>query len=610
MTAWRIAVVALLVAVLGCGRSMPVPDKSPAVVAKAAKTKAEPEQAPPPEADPPDADKKATADTAEPVPAETVSPEPAPVVEGPPPERFVIFAPGGPLVIELRLSIDGKPYAQAMDHLADEVLETADTDGDGSATWDELTSSPHFIYGVYGNAEIEGGRQRRQFIQRYDTNVDGLVDRDEVPRLVTRNRAGGRAFSLRRSKSARDMSRLESPVRRWLDTDGDSVLSADEMAAAPTRLRSRDENDDDIVQLADFTDPSPLGQRETRVARRADPDAAMMLQPRPAWNSILYAMEAVYAHGGDLNAASFPLLPGLFEKLDADGSEYLTEDEMAALNDLQPHIQLEVRFGQPAAESDKSPSLALTSLSAELEHAAEVSTRPSGAIAIALPHGEIHITVDDAPYGIDNDAAAKTRLAQLDGDQNGYLDKEELPEGTPGIPVPFDVLDEDDDGKIYLADIAGLLSRQRVAGLSQILAQVSDQEDPLLAALDVDNDGRLGARELAGAASRLVSLDTSGNGWLEFDEIPSSIALRVWRSEPANNVPFSPPPAAPVAIASDVPPWFNRMDFNGDGDVSPREFLGTAEKFQRMDIDSDGFLDANEARAAAQPADKDKRDQG
>ena len=46
------------------------------------------------------------------------------------------------------------------------------------------------------------------------------------------------------------------------------------------------------------------------------------------------------------------------------------------------------------------------------------------------------------------------------------------------------------------------------------------------------------------------------------------------------------------------PLWFRKMDRNGDGDVSPREFLGTAEQFRRLDLDGDGLISVEEAEKA------------
>ena len=36
------------------------------------------------------------------------------------------------------------------------------------------------------------------------------------------------------------------------------------------------------------------------------------------------------------------------------------------------------------------------------------------------------------------------------------------------------------------------------------------------------------------------------------------------------------------------------MDYNGDGDISRREFLGTPRQFEELDTDQDGFLTAEE----------------
>jgi hypothetical protein len=43
------------------------------------------------------------------------------------------------------------------------------------------------------------------------------------------------------------------------------------------------------------------------------------------------------------------------------------------------------------------------------------------------------------------------------------------------------------------------------------------------------------------------------------------------------------------------PLWFRKMDRNGDGDVSPREFLGSRDDFRRIDTDGDGLISAEEA---------------
>jgi len=40
------------------------------------------------------------------------------------------------------------------------------------------------------------------------------------------------------------------------------------------------------------------------------------------------------------------------------------------------------------------------------------------------------------------------------------------------------------------------------------------------------------------------------------------------------------------------------MDANGDGDLTPDEFLGAADQFAALDHDGDGFVTAREAAGA------------
>jgi hypothetical protein len=55
-------------------------------------------------------------------------------------------------------------------------------------------------------------------------------------------------------------------------------------------------------------------------------------------------------------------------------------------------------------------------------------------------------------------------------------------------------------------------------------------------------------------------------------------------------------PIASLQVPSG-PIWFQRMDRNGDGDLSWDEFLGPREVFHQIDSDHDGLIDQREAES-------------
>ncbi len=90
--------------------------------------------------------------------------------------------------------------------------------------------------------------------------------------------------------------------------------------------------------------------------------------------------------------------------------------------------------------------------------------------------------------------------------------------------------------------------------------------------------------------------DANGDGQLTADELPLMMVVAFLRSEPPGQNGFYVPAASPPpALAAETPAWFQQADFNGDGDVSRREFLAAPAAFARLDANNDHFIDAAEA---------------
>lgn len=123
-------------------------------------------------------------------------------------------------------------------------------------------------------------------------------------------------------------------------------------------------------------------------------------------------------------------------------------------------------------------------------------------------------------------------------------------------------------------------------------------KDRLLAALDKDGDGKLSAREIAGAAEALKQLDLDGDGELSAEELGPAAKPA---EEPAPN---SPSPQAQAAQG-----MIDRLDKDGDGKLSKDEAPGRmAERFKMMDTNDDGFVDLEEMQAVMDRGGRGGRD--
>lgn len=107
---------------------------------------------------------------------------------------------------------------------------------------------------------------------------------------------------------------------------------------------------------------------------------------------------------------------------------------------------------------------------------------------------------------------------------------------------------------------------------------------PFIAALDANKDGVIDATELANASTALAKLDKNGDGQITLDELHP--ARPADAPEPPADAPKRPVPPMLAALDTDkdgtisaaelanAPASLAKLDKNGDGQLTPDEFMG------------------------------------
>lgn len=457
------------------------------------------------------------------------------------PERLLVLTPGAPLIIDAWITVDGRPHGAAFEDLVKQVVAAADTDKDGRPTWKEFIANKEFLATPLGGGQADA-YQGRMWIENHDVNRDGALQLAEAQSWLGRD--GGRgasAFSVRSSRAYPPNPRATSRVWEQLDADADGLLTPDEIKSAPHTLLTADADDDLTIaplELATLREQlQSSGGGMTPIPRDSSRYAVLQLDAETDLDRLQYLLSDLYAPRQSLNAESFPLLPGLFEQLDVDHDGVLDQIDIRRLTKIEPYLELAVNFESKPAEGKSPATLAVRRSAPELE----ILGPPAADRILAL--------------------LGATRL----------------------------VISAND-----LAPAAAADAPER----SQLRAMVHDQCDALFADLDANADGRLGERELDAAPERLLIRDANHDGQLAAEELPVSMVVAFLRSEPVAETAFYVPAAPPPpAVAAETPAWFRAADFNADGDLSRREFLGAAEAFARLDANGDRYIDAAEAAA-------------
>ena len=510
------------------------------------------------------------------------------------PDRFdlLFFAPAHPVVVRFQVRIGDSGITAYRRRYTDQLFRTLDAKRDGLLSRAEVTR-------VERLGEIASRfRSLTKTWKDFDTQpADDRLSPDEFSQVV--QGALGAPFDVRvQSRSATRSAELFTR----LDQNADGLLVASEIVGGAKQLRRLDLDDDETFSIDEL---DPLQYESTRAELRpfvalanadhqllADRIIARYGQPNTAANTA--ADTAANTATAVTSIATMRLgLPAETAKtLDRDGDGRLNRAELLAyLLHPTPHETINASMPDPRTRRTR------------LEVVGGPASR--GLARLSRPWGGS--TVQLRARSARSDRLLTTKFYRLrffvaDANKNRYIEPGEFPQLTL-TGASFEMVDADNDGKVMRDELTEFIKDQTAVQQSRLLLNVSHTSRSLFELLDANSDRRLSEREFREGYSRLRSIDSNRDGRISRTDLSGDyeLTLEVARAALFTDEAMAMPApqvarTVPTLDKRAGPSWFQRMDRNGDGDVSGREFLGGLALFARLDRNRDGLISLEEVK--------------
>ncbi|MEQ9406942.1 MAG: hypothetical protein RIK87_04415 [Fuerstiella sp.] len=513
---------------------------------------------------------------------------------------MVIMAPAGPVLADLRISVDGQAYRLWVTSF---LAVRTDVNRDGQLTLEELELIPARL--LQQTSAKTAARALHQ--------AAGKTDAAQVAvRTFTDWLAGdlSRSFDvIAGAVQASEAVRLAALI----DRNSDGGVSQEELMTAAHALRFRDLDDDQTFSAAEllpFRDPR--NQQAAVVPDVADLPFVQLTDDEAVQRA---ARQILNRYGNEdtvpVHRLRRPAAVGTIDSeesaapLDVAGCE-------AWLRSRDFHLTIHVLLADRPNASD---------LKFEIEDGADGFC---AATPVPGRRGRAKLIIDDMPIEVRaRGGGAKTRsfltafllqrVSIYDSDKSGYLSEDEFPPmqqqlAQQNMTADFRTADLNADGMLFRDELKTCIERDAIATQSRIEVSVRQDGKTLFKLLDANVDRRLSQRELLEGFTGMLEYDIDGDQRLTESELGTAYALEIGLGQTdslrmdsmmqgMNMAAQSTDAILPGVAGLDGPEWFRRMDRNQDRDVSLREFLGPHQIFVELDVNRDGLLSAAEAES-------------
>lgn len=509
---------------------------------------------------------------------------------------MIVLAPMGPVFVDLHLTVSRLPYRE---WVARFLAKEMDVDRSGRLDETELsllTERLKTLVDVRDSAEI---------LRVMKADSSDVALNDFVVWLQSRI---PRAFDLiAQPQSADSAVRLAS----LLDTDDDGAVSEKELTDLSRTLRFRDLDNDETFSVSELL---PYRDPRSQYAAVAPDALSLPFFHVVDHESARLAAERIvkrYGHEGRLPQKLLRQPRRASASADLPEATLSIDEVLRVVKDPQFHLVMDVELSVNANTSQINvtidPDASEFCLPAPEQRFGEFSLVIDGlSLEVIALGGSANDRRNTQGY-------LGQTFAMADGDRNQYLDADEFSImmealDRSGIQATFAGVDLNSDAMITRAEVFSFAKRDQLAAASRVEVSVRQEGRTLFGFLDTNGDRRLSEREVQAGSNVVKQHDINRDGKFADSELGTEFVLTMSLGRPefrrlsgqTDTMAMQPGAGDAILPASESlpgPAWFRCMDSNQDGDVSPREFLGTSHQFAEIDNDDDRLISADEAIA-------------